>query len=130
MERRKIAVVAVGSFVFVPFVAVASCSSDSKPPTLAEPQVDANVPDVVHDATSGGDAKSDASPVDARPPTDAKGDVATDAPSDAPVDAPVDAAYCSDGMKDGDETDTDCGGPTCNTPCADTKQCMSASDCI
>jgi hypothetical protein len=39
------------------------------------------------------------------------------------------AATCSDGIKDGNETDVDCGGGTC-PPCADTKDCKVGSDCV
>jgi hypothetical protein len=35
---------------------------------------------------------------------------------------------CSDGIKNGAETDVDCGGPDC-PPCATGKACQSASDC-
>jgi len=35
---------------------------------------------------------------------------------------------CSDGIKNGAETDIDCGGPTCN-PCASTQHCLVNSDC-
>jgi len=37
-------------------------------------------------------------------------------------------ATCSDGVKNGAETDTDCGGGTCNT-CVAGKACKQASDC-
>ena len=37
------------------------------------------------------------------------------------------AASCADTVKNGDETDTDCGGG-CG-PCADTKACAEAKDC-
>lgn len=37
-------------------------------------------------------------------------------------------ATCTDGLKNGSETDVDCGGPTCNK-CALTKMCVAASDC-
>jgi hypothetical protein len=36
---------------------------------------------------------------------------------------------CSNGVKDGDETDVDCGGATCPA-CANAKSCNAASDCI
>jgi Sulfatase-modifying factor enzyme 1 len=39
----------------------------------------------------------------------------------------VDAA-CTDGIKDGLETDVDCGGPVCQ-PCADNKMCQIGTDC-
>src|SRR4051812_46562718 len=36
---------------------------------------------------------------------------------------------CADGMKNGAETDTDCGGGAC-PPCVLGKRCGSASDCV
>lgn len=36
--------------------------------------------------------------------------------------------HCSDGRVDVDETDIDCGGPTC-LPCADGRTCVGARDC-
>ena len=41
----------------------------------------------------------------------------------------VSAPTCSDGIKNQDETDEDCGGETCGK-CADTKVCNTASDCV
>ena len=38
------------------------------------------------------------------------------------------AAGCSDAIKNGNETDVDCGGSDCS-PCAATKSCALASDC-
>jgi hypothetical protein len=38
-------------------------------------------------------------------------------------------AYCSDGTKDFDETDVDCGGPSCSTKCGLNQRCHVASDC-
>jgi formylglycine-generating enzyme required for sulfatase activity len=38
-------------------------------------------------------------------------------------------ASCTDGIKDGQETDVDCGGPTCS-PCADGKGCVLGTDCL
>ncbi len=37
-------------------------------------------------------------------------------------------ATCTDGKKNGKETDVDCGGPTC-PPCADEKTCKNGTDC-
>ena len=55
---------------------------------------------------------------------DAAPDRAADAPSDAPVD---DAGSCVDGLRNGKETDVDCGG---NCPvCADGKDCLADTDC-
>jgi hypothetical protein len=36
---------------------------------------------------------------------------------------------CANAMKDGSETDIDCGGPNCN-PCGTNKNCMAPSDCV
>jgi hypothetical protein len=39
------------------------------------------------------------------------------------------AATCSDGVKNGDETDTDCGG-SCANKCPVTKHCGASADCL
>jgi collagen triple helix repeat protein len=44
------------------------------------------------------------------------------------VCTPLAAPTCSDGIRDGKETDTDCGGPTC-AACAVSRQCLVGSDC-
>ena len=36
---------------------------------------------------------------------------------------------CSDGTKNGDETDKDCGGPTCTAKCAEGQGCKENTDC-
>jgi hypothetical protein len=36
---------------------------------------------------------------------------------------------CSDALRNGDETDVDCGGPTCG-PCAVGRACATAGDCL
>jgi hypothetical protein len=46
-----------------------------------------------------------------------------------PGDADGGSASCSNGVKDGSETDVDCGGSTCQ-PCADGKSCLTGSDCV
>src|SRR5258708_5751809 len=38
-------------------------------------------------------------------------------------------ASCTDGIKDGNETDVDCGGPSC-PPCAVGKMCTRGMDCV
>lgn len=53
------------------------------------------------------------------------------APSDQSVVPTGDAAgagSCKDGIKNGQETDVDCGGPTCPT-CGLGKICLGATDC-
>lgn len=64
---------------------------------------------------------------------DSPGDVGSDTQADAPGDAgdgdvEVDATFCSNGQKDFDESDVDCGGKVC--PGCDTgKACGVAADC-
>src|SRR6185312_5053600 len=38
------------------------------------------------------------------------------------------ASHCTDGVKDSDESDVDCGG-SCSTKCADFQKCNSGTDC-
>ncbi|WP_437661652.1 hypothetical protein [Sorangium sp. So ce1182] len=42
---------------------------------------------------------------------------------------PAPAPLCSNGEKDGLETDIDCGGTLCKKPCEDGQSCASDSDC-
>ncbi|RQS71539.1 YncE family protein [Burkholderia sp. Bp8963] len=42
--------------------------------------------------------------------------------------APTPASSCTDGMKNGQETGVDCGGPTC-VPCNTGQMCLKGSDC-
>lgn len=44
------------------------------------------------------------------------------------TDPDATSATCTDGLRNGDETDVDCGGADCG-PCADQKACASAPDC-
>jgi hypothetical protein len=39
------------------------------------------------------------------------------------------AAHCTNGVKDANETDVDCGGPDC-MPCTDDKACQVGADCV
>jgi hypothetical protein len=39
------------------------------------------------------------------------------------------SVYCNDHHQDVDETDSDCGGPTC-APCVNVKKCGSNFDCL
>jgi formylglycine-generating enzyme required for sulfatase activity len=39
------------------------------------------------------------------------------------------SAHCTNGMKDANETDVDCGGPDCMA-CADNKMCATGTDCV
>jgi len=47
---------------------------------------------------------------------------------EASADAGADAPTCMDRIKNGAETDVDCGGPECSR-CADGKMCSSDNDC-
>jgi hypothetical protein len=73
----------------------------------------------------------DAGSPDASAPTDASTpDVFT--PDASPADgspATVDAGHCGNGVRDGDETDVDCGGATCR-PCAAGAACATSTDCV
>ena len=83
---------------------------------------------------------SDADPVEpepdaATPPTDAGADAGGDTGSDVGLDASTDAdddsgdlpADCDDGVRNGDETDIDCGG-SCG-PCMPGMACLTQTDC-
>jgi hypothetical protein len=37
--------------------------------------------------------------------------------------------HCTDTIADGDETDADCGGPTCTPRCANGLMCDAGTDC-
>jgi hypothetical protein len=41
----------------------------------------------------------------------------------------VTPAYCSNGTRDGDEADTDCGGPSCANKCPLNSHCHTSNDC-
>ncbi|MBX3189432.1 MAG: SUMF1/EgtB/PvdO family nonheme iron enzyme [Labilithrix sp.] len=51
-------------------------------------------------------------------------------PADAGVDAPAPTSTSSDGIKNGSETDIDCGGPDPVPRCALGQSCGAASDCL
>jgi hypothetical protein len=55
--------------------------------------------------------------------------ITTDAYQDASPSLPDSGNTCRDGIRDGNETDVDCGGGTCRR-CADGKQCQQSSDCL
>jgi hypothetical protein len=48
--------------------------------------------------------------------------------STVPPPSPPPGPTCTDGVKNGRETDVDCGGPTCPR-CTDGKTCQTANDC-
>ena len=45
------------------------------------------------------------------------------------IDCQSCAKLCSDGTLDGHETDVDCGGPDCNSPCPSGATCVLPTDC-
>jgi len=49
-------------------------------------------------------------------------------PQPQPQPAPTPEPTCSDGVQNGNETDVDCGGPTC-PKCTEGKHCSVATDC-
>jgi hypothetical protein len=49
-------------------------------------------------------------------------------PEPQPQPTPTPEATCTDGAQNGNETDVDCGGPTC-PKCAEGKRCSVATDC-
>jgi hypothetical protein len=53
----------------------------------------------------------------------------TMAPTSAPTTPPLPAG-CADGLKNGDESDVDCGGSGGCPGCAETATCIDASDCM
>lgn len=53
---------------------------------------------------------------------------ADDTPIEASDATDTVGSTCTDGIKNGNETDVDCGGPDC-LPCADGRDCVSARDC-
>jgi len=120
---RKSRLVHASCFVSVFAVTVAAASCNGTPDHAAP--LDEN-----HGGGLGSDASLDhAVPGDSAPDTAVHDAPAMDAPTDAvPVsDAPFDAAECSDGVKDGTETDKDCGG-LC-PPCQDSLRCAQPTDC-
>jgi hypothetical protein len=83
---------------------------------------------------SARDASSPVQP-DARstPPDAATGDCITDDDCDpgeacSPARACVPASTCTDSLRNGQETDTDCGGPQC-PQCARGQACLAPADC-
>jgi hypothetical protein len=54
---------------------------------------------------------------------------ASDSEPLSPASIAFTGVSCSDGVQDGDETDTDCGGANC-TACADGKHCLVNADCV
>ncbi len=56
-------------------------------------------------------------------------DSASQTDSDTDATETGDDGTCANGIADGDETDVDCGGPTCGAGCGDGQDCEQDSDC-
>jgi hypothetical protein len=123
-----------------------ACSSDNGAP--ANGQMDSGTaesgatPDTGTQDTASNPADSSGQSDTTLPAEEGGLDATTDAASDvgAPVDSSPEtsvdagvcanpAAACIDGMKDCQETDTDCGGPAC-VKCQNSKKCAQDSDCV
>jgi sulfatase-modifying factor enzyme 1 len=61
--------------------------------------------------------------------TDCAAGLVCSGPTDASPGGLCEDPGCADGIKDGQETDVDCGGPVC-AHCADGKACVSNNDCV
>ncbi len=112
-----------GAWVVVSVAVVAACSSSNEEIVGGGLDDDAGAADsgnVVHD--SGGSVGKDSGPK-----TDSG--TAKDAGHDSGADSGPPSATCGDKIKNGDETDVDCGG-TCAQKCALTKGCKGVADCV
>jgi len=101
--------------------------AEAAPDVSSEATADAmpdRLPEAAGDVAPEAEASADA-PTEARP--DAPLEAAPDA-SDAAVDTLQDASSCTDHLKNGDETDVDCGGSACG-PCDDALGCSVDHDC-
>ncbi|PCC69727.1 Lamin Tail Domain [Nannocystis exedens] len=89
-------------------------------PTTTEPVTSTTSTDTT-DTTSTTDTTTTDTTTDATTDTTTDGTTETTSTTEAPD-------QCADGEKNGGETDTDCGGPTCS-PCADGGACVEDTDC-
>jgi hypothetical protein len=114
----KIVILCCGAFV------LAACSSDAVNSIDSGTDGQAGMDGTMMDST----AMTDTGQQDTSMSSDApKDNQSVDAPADVALD--VGAGHCLDGIKDADETDTDCGGSTC-APCLTGKACIKNSDCV
>lgn len=107
--------------------------ADAMDDAMEDAEMDA-LPDVAMDVPMIPDAEVDGAvdggAMDAE--VDAAPDGALDASSDGAVDAAADAPpvmTCTDGVMNEDETDVDCGGPSCFDRCDDGLRCAISADC-
>jgi hypothetical protein len=74
------------------------------------------------------DASTSFDAAEASTPGDASEEITPTAVAFCSADAGMSGDTCSDGTKDGAETDTDCGGGVC-APCSTSQGCLVDSDC-
>ncbi len=126
--------------------AIDVASLDATEPSDASPSHDVSQ-DVALDGGEGFDIGFDISDFDADEAPDVKADAEIVCEPDNPcasgfscdsdldcistncVDGECQAPTCDDGIKNGDETDVDCGGSDC-PPCEISRQCELDSDCV
>ena len=117
-----------GSLALVTLVVTACSGSDSTPVSPGLDESDAA-------GIDGGDSRGDtgagtgSDAASGRDGSSTSTDAGADAVPDAPPDAAPDAAPpvgCSDGAKNGSETDVDCGGGVCSK-CDDAKTCSDSN---
>jgi plastocyanin len=110
---------------------------DSSADALADSTAEAT-PDAIADGADAADGTSDATPdgttdaADAADSAETASDGATEAAADAASETAPDApaSSCSDGLKNGVETDVDCGGSGICARCATGKACAVNADCF
>ena len=118
MILHRFAVVALATVLFV-----GGCSSNREGPGSVHFDDDSSIDDAfVYDTGSATDTR----PIDTQVVDTATApDSATESSA---IDADADAKSCPDGVKNGTETDVDCGGADCPA-CKAGKDCVKASDC-
>jgi hypothetical protein len=96
----------------------AACNEDSAP---VDEDGDSSIDDGINSLDDSNDSTTDDPDSTGEPPTSTEGGSMEDVTGGDPS--------CMDGVFNQDETDVDCGGPTCE-PCAAGFDCLEASDCI
>jgi len=118
MMRRALAL----GFVLVPTFALAACSSDdAKGPATGQAGASASAGAPASAGASSESAGASGAAMSSAGASGASGAAATEQAGSGPANA------CSNGVKDGTETDVDCGS-ACKQ-CADEQACVAFSDC-
>ena len=115
MERRHSLAVSARWLIVLPLVS--ACNEDATP---IDDEGDSSVDDGINSLDD--DSATDTEAVDSTgdEPTSSEGSSMSDGPGEP---------SCMDDLFNQDETDVDCGGPTCD-PCASGLDCLVATDCI